>query len=303
MKISRVLLLLIFVLSPFSMVQAQPAQTWQTGQTTSYADGDDGDLQRGVAWPAPRFEDNADGTVTDHLTGLIWLKNANCAGWMRWNDALDYCNNLASGSCGLTDGSVAGNWRLPNRKELMSLVDYDNYNPALPNGHPFNNVQSSYYRSASTLANGTNYAWYVSMYYGIVYDFRKSSNGYVWPVRGGQGRLFSNLISFPNGGESLLKGQSYTITWDSAKVSGNVQIDLYKGGTEPENMVMQLTAATENDGEYLFNPTDYIADGNDYLIRISSQNGTVWDFSDSFFTIQSDQVKAMPWIPLLLLDD
>jgi len=307
MKVSRILFLLLIFLCSFSMVQAQPAQTWQTGQTASYATGDDGDLQRGVSWPAPRFEDNADGTVTDHLTGLIWLKNANCGGTMNWKDALTYCNTLASGACGLTDGSDAGDWRLPNRKELLSLVDYSRYNPALPQGHLFDNVQSSYYWSASTYAFYTNRAWFVYMGYGYVdYDY-KSSNHYVWPVRGEQGGLFGNLtISNPNGAESLFKGQDYTITWNSVNVSGNIKIDLYKGGTEPGNMLMQLAAATENDGEYPFNPPDSLADGNDYFIGISAENDTVWDFSDSFFTIQSNskpQAKAMPWIPLLLLDD
>ena len=56
-----------------------PAMVPKTGQTTGYATGDDGALQKGVAWPNPRFTDNGDGTVTDNLTGLIWLKNANCA--------------------------------------------------------------------------------------------------------------------------------------------------------------------------------------------------------------------------------
>ena len=36
--------------------------------------------KKGVAWPNPRFTDNGNGTVTDNLTGLIWLKNANCFG-------------------------------------------------------------------------------------------------------------------------------------------------------------------------------------------------------------------------------
>ena len=47
-----------------------------TGQSFSYASGDDGAQRKGVAWPASRFTDNTDGTVTDHLTGLIWLQNA-----------------------------------------------------------------------------------------------------------------------------------------------------------------------------------------------------------------------------------
>ena len=80
----------------------------KTGQTTSYTLGDDGDLEKGVPWPNPRFTDNEDGTVTDNLTGLLWLKNANCFGSTTWSQAVSYCNGLASGSCGLTDDSDAG---------------------------------------------------------------------------------------------------------------------------------------------------------------------------------------------------
>jgi hypothetical protein len=52
----------------------------KTGLTKSYHTHDDGDLKKGVAWPTPRFTKNNNDTVTDNLTGLIWLKNANCAG-------------------------------------------------------------------------------------------------------------------------------------------------------------------------------------------------------------------------------
>jgi hypothetical protein len=48
----------------------------QTGQQMSYAPGDGGHLQMGMVWPEPRFTDNSNGTVTDNLTDLIWLKDA-----------------------------------------------------------------------------------------------------------------------------------------------------------------------------------------------------------------------------------
>ena len=64
----------------------------KTGQTTCYATGDDGDLEKGVAWPNPRFTDNGNGTVTDNLTGLIWLKNANCAVRQKLGNALTAAN-------------------------------------------------------------------------------------------------------------------------------------------------------------------------------------------------------------------
>ncbi len=104
---------------------AYPAPVAKTGQTTSYAAGDDGDLQKGVTPPSPRFTDNGDGTVTDNLTGLIWLQDVACLwGGGDWATVLDTCNNLANGDCGLGDDSIPGDWRLPNVKELLSLVDY-----------------------------------------------------------------------------------------------------------------------------------------------------------------------------------
>jgi hypothetical protein len=82
----------------------------KTGQVTSYSatGGEDGDLKKGVVWPKPRFKDNGNGTVTDKLTKLIWLKNANAFGLQTWEQALADANALASGSSGLTDRSKAG---------------------------------------------------------------------------------------------------------------------------------------------------------------------------------------------------
>jgi hypothetical protein len=112
----------------------------RTGQSASYAVGDDGAASAGVAWPGTRFTDNGNGTVTDHLTGLVWLKNAGCFSPTTWAAALTAANQLASGSCGLSDGSSAGTWRMPNVNELESLVDVSKSSPALPAGHPFSNV-------------------------------------------------------------------------------------------------------------------------------------------------------------------
>ena len=86
------------------------AKVEKTGQIISYSatGGEDGDLKKGVKWPKPRFVDNGNGTVTDRLTKLIWLKNANAFGIRTWEQALSDANTLASGSAGLTDGSVAG---------------------------------------------------------------------------------------------------------------------------------------------------------------------------------------------------
>jgi len=61
------------------------------------------------------FEDNSDGTITDNATGLMWTKNDNEEG-LTWEQALNYAKN--SEASGHTD------WRLPNAKELQSIIDY-----------------------------------------------------------------------------------------------------------------------------------------------------------------------------------
>lgn len=99
---------------------------------------------------------------------------------------MTWSNNLATGKCGLTDGSSAGDWRLPNVRELQSLIDYGEYNPALPDGHPFTGVQSNYYWSSTTYAYSTSNAWNVYLHDGNVSSDSETRTRYVWPVRGGQ---------------------------------------------------------------------------------------------------------------------
>ena len=144
--------------------------------------GQDGAFQNGVS-VSPRFTDNVNGTVKDNLTGLIWLKNANCFGYQTWTSALSVSNTLASGSCGLTDGSAAGDWRLPNRKELESLLDLGRSNFALPPGHPFSDVQCCSYWSSTSLPDFPCTAWSVDLSYGTVDIGGKTAPYHVWPVR------------------------------------------------------------------------------------------------------------------------
>lgn len=198
---------------PVRSGQTGNARTWKTGQTEMFAVGDDGDLQSGIEWPSPRFMDNDDGTITDNLTGLVWMKNANCFGTRTWSQALNDCNNLASGSCGLSDGSAPGDWRLPNRKELLSLIDFSKYNPVLPGGHFFQNVQSSYYWSSTTFAYLTNFAWIVFMDYGNVYYNHKSQDNYVWPVRAGYAGTISGVVM--DSGGNPIDGAN-TLIWVNA---------------------------------------------------------------------------------------
>ena len=157
---------------------AYSAAVPKTGQTASYQTGDDGDYEKGVAWPNPRFTVQSDANcVLDNLTGLVWARNASIGGRMTWSDAITYCEGLNYG--GQTD------WRMPNVKELFSLIDIKRVWPALPTGHPFAGVQSSEYWSSSTSVEGVGYVWYLTMA-GTVNFCSETFTFYVWPVRGGQ---------------------------------------------------------------------------------------------------------------------
>ena len=104
---------------------------------------------------------NGNVIVIDSKTGLIWQKTY--AGNKKWQEALNYCETLTY--AGYTD------WRLPNKNELASLVNYGEENPA----SDFPDMLSSYFWSSSTTVGGKSYAWYIYFNYGFMSDGSKSS--------------------------------------------------------------------------------------------------------------------------------
>ena len=156
---------------------------------TEFDLGEVEDLEEGVELPVSRFKDNGDGTVTDPETGLMWTKDANLPGdTMLFHEALDYIEEINEGkhpNFGYTD------WRLPDLKELLSLIDYTQRTRKghiIPSGHPFRNVQSLNFnnKQATTYLSNSDYPLFVSLYCRLVGHNVKSCYGYIWPVRGGQ---------------------------------------------------------------------------------------------------------------------
>jgi hypothetical protein len=133
----------------------------RTGQTTEYTTGDDGDLQHGIVWPNPRFYVNAEGTIVDALTGLVWDAKANRIGGT-WDQVLDDVAGLEL--YGWSD------WRVPNRVEMMSLLNLGQADTtAWLTSTGFTDVQAGLYWTSTTWAGNTGSAWCVDT----------SSNG--WP--------------------------------------------------------------------------------------------------------------------------
>ena len=179
-------------------------------------------------------------STTDNNTGLIWQKNGhgssdgytvpsavgNCASGgtyaasyctYSWQDALKYCSNLSMDS--QTD------WRLPNIKELQSIVKYGVAAPIIDTTN-FLRTKSSNYWSSSTYLN-TSYAFDVDFNYGNITYPHKSTISYVRCVRGSAG------TALPDTGQtSCYRGTSYEITC---------------GGTD----------YPDQDGDYTINPPSY----------------------------------------------
>ncbi len=172
----------------------------RTGQTGCYdragaivpcaGTGQDGDLRAGAAWPDPRFAGNADGTVTDRLTGLVWTPDGGVPGpaacrpgtARTGQEALDHVRCLNENRyLGRSD------WRLPNRNELASLVNRGEPDTAAwLNGAGFRNARAAGYWSSTTYAPTPWNSWGVNLHDGAVTSFARKHAINVWPVRGGK---------------------------------------------------------------------------------------------------------------------
>jgi hypothetical protein len=140
--------------------------------TSATCFGQDGFYQTGCP-PEGRFVDNGDRTVTDTCTGVMWQKET-APGTYDWCTALAYCEGL----------ELAGHddWRLPNVRELQSIVDYERW---LPSIDPVFGTVSSWYWSSTSCAVDTDFAWRVLFNLGFVDNNLKGGVFHVRAVRRG----------------------------------------------------------------------------------------------------------------------
>ncbi len=132
--------------------------------------------------------DNITEIVTESRTNLQWQDNEDVNTTQRtWQGAIDYCENTLS---------LGGHndWRLPNKKELLSIADRSRYNPAIDNTI-FVNTASPDYWSSTAFVDSTYDAWYVGFGNGGSDYGSKGDNGYVRCVRGGQFDNFEQKIT------------------------------------------------------------------------------------------------------------
>ena len=107
---------------------------------------------RGPAWGGNDFVVKRDGTVTDRASGLMW-QQADDGKRRDWGEALNYCEGL----------TLAGHkdWRLPNIKELQSIVDYSRNDPAIDTKIFRQSDHTGWFWSSTTLGDNVRQANYI----------------------------------------------------------------------------------------------------------------------------------------------
>lgn len=115
-----------------------------------------------------RFEVN-NGVIFDNNTGLMWMQEP-----LEGEFAFDEACELKREFAGYSD------WRLPNIKELISIVNYETVNPCCYEKFLFCGKENKYFWSSTAYACNTVVAWCVDFYDGYVSDYGRN---YKFPVR------------------------------------------------------------------------------------------------------------------------
>lgn len=168
-----------------------PVPVEKTGQTKSFNTpdgGDDGDYEKGEAWPIPRFGSDPFriGRI-DYATRLLWWWTL--LDQYQWAGAIKACEDLETGG----PFHLTTDWRLPNVKELLSLIDYGQADPTLPSDHPFTGIQTDdfYWTSTTDPSDFIFGAYVISFRNGMVgtglkirFEETPAHENYVLCVRG-----------------------------------------------------------------------------------------------------------------------
>lgn len=182
---------------------------------------------------------NGDGTVTDVSSGLMWQQGETPA--MAWKEALSQC-------LGFTLGDY-DDWRLPTVKELISIVDFGQWNLAIDQT-VFSDAEPFWYWSSTASAQNNAEVWGVGFDIGnVFYSGGDNHSYYTRCVRNGPINESQNalvIVSPPQA--ATANSGTLPITWtDPQNIGGQVAISLSRDGGKTWETI---TDSTENDGTY-----------------------------------------------------
>ena len=193
-------------------VAPSPIRFPDTGQTTCYegagnvitcpVPGQSGAQDGSYSINPMSYTDNSNGTVTDNNTGLIWQKEDDGTA-LTWDQAISYCASLSLPGTG---------WRLPSKKELISIVDYGIEYPGPTINPIFTKAKQSDYWTFTPSAYYPGDAWAVGFIYGHVGGNGKDGDFYVRCVRGEQ-----QSSSFTDNGNSTVTDNKTGLMWQQGE--------------------------------------------------------------------------------------
>ncbi|MBE3089012.1 MAG: VCBS repeat-containing protein [Actinobacteria bacterium] len=257
----------------------------------------DGNLEAGVSW----YTSGASyGAIWDLGTWQKepWIPNIE-NGYSTvfanvWGDSshLEIMNGPYNKVWDYTGAQVFSNTKHGSAPMLVADVDGDSINEALSDGSNIFNVPGSPW-GGDVWSWGWNICWETGAtalntrqeVLSQLYNTRRTGSElpafeYWWEESPSPPQQSITVVS-PNGGETWQVGNTYAVTWTSNNISGNVNIELYKGSVP----VYAIETNTPNDGYASWTISSSTTPDTDYKIKITSVDGTVSDFSDSYFTI------------------
>lgn len=163
-----------------NIYRAVPVYKTGAGTIVGYTSDprEDGAVRRGVEWPKKRFVDNGDGTITDNLSHLVWIKDVSVFPYsLNWEYSLLACENLSY--------AQADDWRLPNVRELLSVCNWgaSSYSWLIGSGFTGLPVNMRCWSSSSDMATPAN-GWFLWFDNSLNSEL-KTAGAYatLWPVR------------------------------------------------------------------------------------------------------------------------
>lgn len=173
--------------------------------------------------------------VEDTWTGAVWSRDADPAQFpLTWREAQAFVAEMAA-----RRAHGYGDWQLPSRRLLFSLVSHQRINPAVPRGHPFENIFDSYYWTGQTCRRLPDQAWYLHLGGGRIYRGMKHGSYMVWPVC--PAPTSRSEVSLPPG------SQRFTVDGDTVRDTETGLMWTTAAGLDGRRLTWQAALATVAD--------------------------------------------------------
>ena len=215
-------------------------------------------------------------TIINKRTGLMWQRETFPSA-LNWKAALAHCESLTLDNY--------SDWRLPNIKELLSIVKFSENNPSI---FPEFDTMTAFYWSSTTHTKNVKNALGVDFDFGTTGNQEKVLLHYVRAVRGGQPQLSNHIyIQSPKQGDIWNEGNIIPIIWEPNNISGDVQILVSGNGGQSFTPIVHKTS---NDGHYDWSAPFPLSPSANCFLKIVPINFPDKGNSLGLFTIEGQSI-------------